>query len=84
MGWINQGQSMRRWDPTENNNKNKYSTSLTIPLEYLLLTAVINMHEVRGVAVWDIPGEYPSADMDEEVTMILEGCLAEIMTMVEP
>ena len=50
----------------------------------LLLTAVIDAHEGRYVAVCDIPGEYLRADTYEEVIMVLEGHLVEHIVMMSP
>ena len=37
----------------------------------MIITAVIDAHRRGGVEVCDIPGAYLSADMDEEVIVIL-------------
>jgi hypothetical protein len=59
------------------------ATSPTVSLEYVLITSTIETYEGREVAV-DIPGAYLSADMDEEVIMLLRGKLAELMVKTAP
>ena len=49
-----------------------------------MITAVMDAHAGRDVAVCNIIGVYLSADMDEEVIIILEGCLRELTAMVAP
>jgi hypothetical protein len=55
-----------------------------VSLEYVLITSTIEAYEGREVAVVDIPGAYLSADMDEEVIMLLRGRLAELMVKTAP
>ena len=45
---------------------------------------MIDLHEGRNVAVYEISGAYLSADMGEEVIMILEGRLLELMGIMAP
>jgi hypothetical protein len=45
---------------------------------------VINAHEERDVACFDIPGAFLHADSDEDITMILKGRLVELMAKVAP
>jgi hypothetical protein len=56
----------------------------TVSLESVLITSTIEAYEGREVAVVDIPGAYLSADMDEEVIMLLRGMLAELMVKTAP
>ena len=49
-----------------------------------MLTATINALEGRDVAVVDTPGEYLSADMDDEVHILFRGTLAELMVATDP
>jgi hypothetical protein len=60
------------------------ATSPTVALESVLITATIDAHEGRKVAIVDVPGEYLTADMDEKVFMCLRGCLAELMVKTAP
>jgi hypothetical protein len=53
--------------------------SLTVTVESVMITATVEAHEGRDVAVVDFPGAFLSADMDEEVIMTLRGRLAELM-----
>ena len=64
--------------------KPKDATSPTVSTEAVMLTATINALEGRDVAVVDIPGAYLSADMDDEVHVVLRGTLAEMMVMADP
>jgi hypothetical protein len=52
--------------------------------ESVVITAVINAHEGRDVACFDIPGAFLHADVDEDITMVLKGRLAELMVQVAP
>ena len=58
--------------------------SPTVSTEEVMLTATINTLEGRDVAVVDIPGAYPSADMDDQVHVVFRGALAEMMLMADP
>jgi len=60
------------------------TTSPTVSTEAVFITAVIEAHEGRDVACFDIPGAFLHADSDEDITMILKGRLAELMVQVAP
>jgi hypothetical protein len=60
------------------------STSPTVATEPVFITAVIDAHEGRDVACFDIPGAFLHADSDEDITMVLKGRLAELMVQVAP
>ena len=63
------------------------TTSPTVATESVFISAVIDAHERRCVATFDIPGAFLNADCDEnddEVIMILRGRLAELMVQVAP
>jgi hypothetical protein len=60
------------------------ATSPTVSLEAVLITAAIEAHEERDVAIVDVPGAFLSADMDEEVIMTIRGRLAELMVKAAP
>jgi hypothetical protein len=63
----------------------KQETKLpTVSTEAVFITAVIDSHEERDVACFDIPGAFLHADSDEYITMILKGRLAELMVKVAP
>ena len=49
-----------------------------------MLIATINTLEGQDVAVVDIPGEYLSTDMDDEVHVVFRRTLAETMVMDDP
>jgi hypothetical protein len=53
------------------------TTSPTVSTEAVFITAVIEAHEGRDVACFDIPGAFLHTDSDEDITMILKGRLAE-------
>ena len=48
------------------------------------MVATIDAHEGRGVGICNIPGEFISADMDEDVKMTLHRRLSEPMVNIEP
>ncbi len=60
------------------------STSPTVAMELVFVTAVIDVHEGWDVATFDIPGAFLHANSDEDITMILKGILAELMVQVAP
>ena len=61
------------------------ASSPTVSLESVLLTAVIDAHEGRDVAIVDIPNAFVQTDMDgERVVMKLRGSLAELLIQVAP
>jgi hypothetical protein len=60
------------------------TTSPTILTEAVFITAVIEVHEERNVACFDIPGEFLHANLDKDITMILKSRLAELMVKVAP
>ena len=60
------------------------TTSPTVATESVFITAVINAHEGRDVACFDIPGAFLHAESDEDITMVLKGRLAELMVQVAP
>ena len=45
------------------------------------MTGAIDAHEGHDVATMDLPGAFLHADVDEDVTMVMEGKLAELMVM---
>ncbi len=50
----------------------------------VFITAVIDVHEGCDVACFDIPGAFLHAEVDEDITMVLKGRLAELMVHVAP
>jgi hypothetical protein len=63
----------------------KQETTLpTVATESVFITAVIDMHEGHDVACFDIPGAFLHANVDEDITMVLKGRLAELMVQVAP
>ncbi len=50
----------------------------------MFITAVIDAHEGQNVACFDIPGAFLHADVDEDITTVLKGRLAELMVQVAP
>jgi len=60
------------------------TTSPTVATESVFITAVIDLHEGCDVACFDIPGSFLHADVDEDITMVLKGRLAELMVQVAP
>jgi hypothetical protein len=63
----------------------KQETTLpTVATELVFITAVIDTHEGRDVACFDISGAFLHANVDEDITMVLKGRLAELMVQVAP
>jgi len=53
-----------------------------VATESLFITDVIDAHEGRNVACFDIPGAFLHADVDEKITMVFKGRPAELMVQV--
>ena len=70
----------KQWEKIEP----KDATYPTVSTESVMLKATIDALEGRDVAVADIPGAYLSADMDNEVHLVLRGTLAEMMVAADP
>ena len=62
------------------------TSSLTIPLEELMVILVVNAYEGQYVAIYDVPGEYLNADIpdDKYVRLKLEGRFMDIMCDMNP
>ena len=56
----------------------------TCAMESVFITLVVNAHERRHVASFDVPTAFLHALTDEDVVMRLEGRLAELMVKVDP
>ena len=74
------GSSHRNYVPREE------AASPTLSLEALMALLLINSHEGREVAIFDIPGAYLHADIPDDKFVILkiEGAFADIMCDVNP
>jgi hypothetical protein len=55
-----------------------------VSLEVVLITATIDSFEEQDVVIFDVPGAFLSADMDEEVIMTIRGCLVQLMVKAAP
>jgi hypothetical protein len=61
----------------------KQDTTLpTMAMESVFITIVIDAH--KDVACFNIPGAFLHADVNEDITMVLKGRLAELMVQVVP
>jgi hypothetical protein len=62
------------------------ATSPTVSMEALTTSLVIDAHEKRAVAIFDVPGAYLNADMPDNkfVILKLEGKFVDIMCGVNP
>jgi hypothetical protein len=58
------------------------TTSPTVAMELVFITTVINVHKGRNVVCFNIPVVILHADVNEDITMVLKGRLAEL-TMVQ-
>jgi hypothetical protein len=56
----------------------------TVAMESVFITAVLDTHEGRSVACVGIPGAFLHANVDEDITMVLKGRLAELMVQIAP
>jgi hypothetical protein len=59
------------------------AASPTIATEAIFLTAVIDAHEGREVAVVDVPGAFMQADMDELVYVRFTGKMVELLLEID-
>ena len=64
-------------------NKEDAST-LTVAIESIMLTCMINAAEHHDVATVDIPGMFMQADMDKLVHVKLEGKMVDLLMKLEP
>jgi hypothetical protein len=60
------------------------TTSPTVAMELVFITAVIDTHKGRKIACFDIPEAFLHANVDKDITMVLKGRLAELMVQVAP
>jgi hypothetical protein len=60
------------------------TTTPTVAMESVFITAVIDVHKGRNVACFAIPGAFLHTDIEEDITMVLKGRLAELMVQVAP
>jgi hypothetical protein len=58
------------------------TTLLMVVMELVFITAIVDAHEGRDVACFDILGELLHTDVKEDITMVLKGRLAELMVQV--
>eukprot|EP00957_Ditylum_brightwellii_P159370 12131401-Ditylum_brightwellii.AAC.1 len=65
---------------TNSRNQRKLYTRKAV----ILLTSIIDFRERRDVATTDIPVAYLNADMDNEVIIVMEGCITELMVQTAP
>ena len=59
------------------------TSSPTVAIESVMLTATIEAQEERDVATADIPGAFMQADMDDVVHMKIEGTMAELLCKID-
>ena len=60
------------------------STLPILATKLVFITAIVNTHEGRNVACFDIPSAFLHADFDEDITMVLKGEMVELMVQVAP
>ena len=63
--------------------KKEDAASLTCATESVFITLVVDAHEQRHVATFDVPVAFLHAVTDKYVIMRLEGRLAELMVKVD-
>jgi hypothetical protein len=63
----------------------KQETTLpVVAMELVFITTVIDVHKGRDVACFNIPGTFLHTNVDEDITMVLKGRLADLMVQVAP
>ena len=60
------------------------TSSPTMAIESLFISATLDALERRNVATVDIPGAFMQADLVGDVHMKLEGKIADLLTELEP
>jgi hypothetical protein len=60
------------------------TSSLTVAIEALALSCVIDDTENRDVATCNIPGAFMQSDVKGKVVMKLEGGMAEVILKIDP
>ncbi len=55
------------------------STSPTVAMVLVFITAVVDAYEGHNVACFNIAGAFLHADVEEDITIVLRGRLAELM-----
>ena len=70
-------------DESKEKNKKIDVTSPTAATESVLVTAAIDATEVQDVDVINTPGSFLTADMDEEVIVILENEMVNAMLEID-
>ena len=83
MGYIKGCMCANGRKQRSNSNK-KSATSPTAVTKSLLITTAINATERRDVAMVDFLEAFLTANMDEEVILMLTGKIAEIMESISP
>ena len=58
--------------------------SPTVSPEAIFITAAIEAHDGRDVAVLDLPGVFIYAEIDKHTIMVLKGKLTGMTAMIEP
>ena len=64
--------------------ENANATCPAVPIEKVLIYAVINAYKNQDVAVFDMPWAYLSAEMDNNVFMIFQGTVSKLMVELDP
>ena len=72
------------WKKKRENIDTKNATSPTVSTEAVMITATIDTLEGRDMVIVDIPGEYISSVMDDDVNIVLRGTLSELMVTADP
>ncbi len=63
----------------------KQDTKLpTVATESVFITAIVNAYKGCNIACLNIPGAFLHMDVEEDLTMVLKGRLAELMVQVTP
>jgi hypothetical protein len=60
------------------------AASPTVSTESTFITASIAAHEHRKVRCYDVPSAFVNTEVDEDVSMVLKGKLAEMMVQIAP
>ena len=62
----------------------RYATPHNVSTDSVPITATIDVHEGCNVGICDMMGAFRSADMDEELKMVLRGSLDEPLVNISP
>ena len=84
MDWLYKNPCLCRRRPKSKTENKGAASAPIVQMKSVLTTAFINEMERRDVAIADVPGAFLTAQMDEEVHMMIYGEMSEAMQCIFP